>query len=151
VTLPPAKPDLGPPLLGALLRVPVEELRGRMLAALHENGFDDLIPAHLLVLRRPGPDGLRPIEIAEQAGMSKQALNYLLGQLEELGYLERVDDPDDRRSKRVRMTERGWGARKTMRAAVGAAEAEFVKAYGKRDLEALLDLLGRLNEVLDAR
>ena len=86
--------SLGPPLLGALLRMPVDEIRERMLAALHAKGFTDLIPAHLIVLRWPGPDGLRPVEIAAQSGMSKQALNYLLGQLEEGGYLERVDDPD---------------------------------------------------------
>jgi DNA-binding MarR family transcriptional regulator len=142
---------LGPPLLGALLRMPVDEIRARMLAALHKQGFDDLIPAHLIVLRWPGPEGLRPVEIAAQAGMSKQALNYLLGQLEETGYLERVDDPDDRRSKRVRMTERGWAAGRVMRAAVGEVEREFVDAHGKKDLDRLLALLADLNGVLGTR
>ena len=138
----------GAPLLGALLRMPVDEIRSRMLAALHEQGFDDLIPAHLIVLRWPGPDGLRPIEVAEQTGMSKQALNYLLGQLEETGYLERVDDPDDRRSKRIRMTKRGWAAGKVMRAAVGEVEREFVDGHGTKELDTLLGLLTDLNVVL---
>jgi DNA-binding MarR family transcriptional regulator len=133
------------------MRMPVDEIRRRMLAALHEQGFDDLIPAHLIVLRWPGPDGLRPVEVAEQTGMSKQALNYLLGQLEETGYLERVDDPDDRRSKRIRMTKRGWAAGKVMRAAVGEVEQEFVDAHGKRELANLLELLSRLNVVLGTR
>lgn len=142
------EPSLGPPLLGALMRMPVDEIRERMLAALHEQGFDDLIPAHLIVLRWPGPDGMRPVEVAGQTGMSKQALNYLLGQLEETGYLERVDDPEDRRSKRVRVTERGWEAGRVMRAAVGEVEREFVAANSKKDLQNLLDLLKRLNAVL---
>jgi len=133
------------------MRMPVDEIRRRMLAALHEQGFDDLIPAHLIVLRWPGPDGLRPVEVAEQTGMSKQALNYLLGQLEETGYLERVDDPDDRRSKRIRMTKRGWAAGKVMRASVGEVEQEFVDAHGKRELANLLELLSRLNVVLGTR
>jgi DNA-binding MarR family transcriptional regulator len=133
------------------MRMPVDEIRRRMLAALHDQGFDDLIPAHLIVLRWPGPDGLRPVEVAEQTGMSKQALNYLLGQLEETGYLERVDDPDDRRSKRIRMTKRGWAAGKVMRAAVGEVEQEFVDAQGKRELANLLELLTRLNVVLGTR
>jgi DNA-binding MarR family transcriptional regulator len=141
----------GAPLLGALMRMPVDEIRRRMLAALHEQGFDDLIPAHLIVLRWPGPDGLRPVEVAEQTGMSKQALNYLLGQLEETGYLERVDDPDDRRSKRIRMTKRGWAAGKVMRAAVGEVEQEFVDAHGKEELANLLELLTHLNVVLGTR
>jgi DNA-binding MarR family transcriptional regulator len=138
----------GAPLLGALMRMPVDEIRFRMLAELHEQGFEDLIPAHLIVLRWPGPDGLRPIEIAGQTGMSKQALNYLLGQLEELGYLERVDDPDDRRHKRVRVTERGWAAGRAMRGSVGKVEREFVDAYSKRELKELLKLLTHLNAVL---
>jgi DNA-binding MarR family transcriptional regulator len=142
---------LGAPLLGALLRMPVDEIRRRMLAALHEQGFDDLIPAHLIVLRWPGPDGLRPVEVAGQTGMSKQALNYLLGQLEETGYLERVDDPDDRRSKRIRMTKRGWAAGEAMRGAVGEVEREFIDAHGKKELATLLGLLDDLNDVLGTR
>jgi DNA-binding MarR family transcriptional regulator len=133
------------------MRMPVDEIRRRMLAALHEQGFEDLIPAHLIVLRWPGPDGLRPVEVAEQTGMSKQALNYLLGQLEETGYLERVDDPDDRRSKRIRMTKRGWAAGEVMRAAVGEVEGEFVNAHGKKELANLLELLTKLNVVLGTR
>jgi DNA-binding MarR family transcriptional regulator len=128
--------------------MPVDEIRARMLAALHARGFDDLIPAHLVILRYPGPDGLRPVEVAGQTGMSKQALNYLLGQLEETGYLERVDDPDDRRSKRIRFTERGWAAGRVMRAAVGEVEGEFAAAYGKESLATLFGLLADLNVVL---
>lgn len=140
--------SLGPPLLGALLRMPVDEIRERMLAALHAKGFTDLIPAHLIVLRWPGPDGLRPVEIAAQSGMSKQALNYLLGQLEGGGYLERVDDPEDRRSKRVRMTKRGWDAGRAMRAEVGKIEKEFARAYGEAELDEMRRVLTHLNVVL---
>jgi len=143
----PAK-SLGPPLLGALLRMPVDEIRERMLGALHAKGFTDLIPAHLIVLRWPGPDGLRPVEIAAQSGMSKQALNYLLGQLEEGGYIERVDDPDDRRSKRVRVTKRGFDAGRAMRAEVTKIENEFARAYGEAELDEMRRVLTHLNVVL---
>jgi hypothetical protein len=33
----------------------------------------------LAVLQFPGPDGVRPGMLAERAGMSKQAMNQLLG------------------------------------------------------------------------
>ena len=39
-----------PPLIGALLRMPFETVRERMLAGLHERGFSDLIAAHLDVV-----------------------------------------------------------------------------------------------------
>src|SRR5829696_4335973 len=90
-----------PPLIGALLRIPFETVRDRMLAGLHERGFTDLVPAHLNVLQYPGPENQRPSELATPTRMSKQALNYLLGQLERLGYLTRHGGDGDQRSKRI--------------------------------------------------
>src|SRR5690349_22074532 len=106
---------LGPPLIGALLRMPGDLVRRRMLAALHDRGFTDIVPAHLVVMRWPGPQGRRPSEIAAETEMSKQAVNYLLGQLEALGYLERRPDSDDQRSRRVHLTARGTEVADTMR------------------------------------
>ena len=96
-----------PPLIGALLRMPWETLVERMLTGLHERGFTDLGAPHLTVLQWPGPDDLRPSELATRTRMSKQALNYLLGQLERNGYLQRRDDPHDQRFKRIALTRRG--------------------------------------------
>jgi len=137
---------LGPPLIGALMRMPVDVLRGRMIEALHRDGFDDIAPAHFAILNYPGPNGRRPGEIAAQSGMSKQALHYLLGQLETLGYLERRPDADDQRSKRVHLTDRGHAAAQTIRAAVGEVEAEWAAELGREDFEQLRTLLRRLNE-----
>jgi hypothetical protein len=53
------------------------------------------------VLRYPGAEHRRPSELAADARMTKQAMNYLLGQMQRLGYLTRDDDPDDQRFKRV--------------------------------------------------
>src|SRR5215213_6419014 len=105
-----AEQAFGPPLIGALLRVPWEAVQRRMLERLHEHGFDDLDAAHLHVFQYPGPQGARPSELAARLGITKQALNYLLGQLERLDYLHRTPDPDDLRSKRVALTRRGAAA-----------------------------------------
>jgi DNA-binding MarR family transcriptional regulator len=141
-------PPLGPPLLGALLRIPVDVIRRRMIDALHEHGFTDLLPAHLIVLRYPGPHGRRPIEIATGSGMSKQAINYHLGQLETLGYLERTEDPDDQRSKRVYLTDRGHAAMRTMRQAVTDVEQEWAAELGAEELEQLRIILTRLATII---
>src|SRR5215831_8518732 len=113
----------GPPLIGALLRQPWEAVQRHMLERLHEHGFDDLDPAHLLVFRYPGPQGARPSELATRLQISKQALNYLLGELERLNYLERRPDPDDQRAKRITLTPRGTTAAKLIREAVSETEA----------------------------
>lgn len=139
---------LGAPLLGALLRMPVDVIRERMLSALHDEGFADLTPGHMLVIRYPGPNGLRPVELAAQIGMTKQALNYLLRQLEEGGYLERVEDPEDQRSKLVSVTDRGWRAVEVMRSAVEEVEREFAEAHGEEALESLRALLVDMNRTL---
>jgi DNA-binding MarR family transcriptional regulator len=128
--------------------MPVDVIRTRMLDALHADGFDDLVPAHMIVLRYPGPEGRRPVEVAARSGMSKQALNYLLGQLETLGYVTRSEDPDDRRGRRVHVTARGWAAAESMRAAVRAVEAELAASLGADELERLKELLGDVNAVL---
>ena len=132
------------PLIGALLRMPWELVRRRMLERLHGAGFDDLEPAHLSVLQYPGPDGTRPSELAARLGISKQALNYLLGQLERLGYLERVNDPDDLRGKRIHVTERGDAAIGTMRAAIRDLEGEWARALGAERFALLRELLIQL-------
>ena len=143
----PGTSPYGPPLIGALLRMSVETVRERMLERLHERGFDDLAPAHLIVMQYPGPQGLRPSDLAAQLRMSKQALNYLLGELERLGYLVRSADPDDLRSKRVALTPRGHAAAKAMRAAVRAQEREWAKELGPERFGVLRRLLVDLNHL----
>jgi DNA-binding MarR family transcriptional regulator len=133
-----------PPLIGALLRIPFETVRDRMLAGLHERGFTDLVAAHLDVFQYPGPENQRPLELASQTRMTKQALNYLLGQLQQLGYLTREVDDDDQRSKRVRLTCRGHAAVKAIREIVQEVEAEWEQELGPRNFEQLRRLLTQL-------
>jgi DNA-binding MarR family transcriptional regulator len=137
----------GPPLIGALLRVPWEAVQRHMLQRLHERGFDDLDAAHLAVFQYPGPQGARPSELAVRLRMSKQAVNYLLGQLERLGYVERRSHPADRRSKRVVLTRRGTTAIRVMRDAVGELEKTWARQLGRKRFAQLNELLVELNEL----
>jgi DNA-binding MarR family transcriptional regulator len=142
-----AQQPFGPPLIGALLRVPWEAVQRHMLERLHERGFDDLDAAHLNVFQYPGPQGARPSELATRFGISKQALNYLLGELERLDYLERRPDPDDLRSKRVALTRRGTSAIGVIRDAVGEVEATWAQQLGPKRFAQLRDLLLELNQL----
>jgi DNA-binding MarR family transcriptional regulator len=136
------------PLIGALLRVPWEAVRERMLAGLHARGFSDLTAANLNVLQYPGPDKVRPSELAARTRMTKQALNYLLGQMEEGGYLRRREDPDDQRSKRVELTNRGHRAARAIREIVMEVEAEWEHELGASEFSHLRRLLTRLNSAV---
>jgi DNA-binding MarR family transcriptional regulator len=139
----------GPPLIGALLRVPLETVRARMLERLHERGFTDLDPAHLILLQHPGPQGLRPSDLAVRLRMSKQSVNYLLGELERRGYLERRPDPDDLRSKRIHLTDRGRALIPVIRGAVAEVEGEWSRLLGRKRFDQLRRLLLDLNRSIE--
>ena len=138
------------PLIGALLRVPFEVVRERMLAGLHARGFTDLTAAHLNVLQYPGPHKVRPSELAARTGMTKQALNYLLGQLEHRGYLRRRDDAGDQRSKHIHLTARGHRAIDAIREIVAEVEAEWARQLGPTQFADLRRLLADLNSLVAA-
>lgn len=133
-----------PPLIGALLRVPFETVRDRMLDGLHERGLTDLVAAHLDVFQYPGPENQRPLQLATKTRMTKQALNYLLGQLQQLGYLTRETDTTDQRSKRIRLTPKGHAAIQAIREIVQDVEDEWEQQLGPREFAQLRNLLTRL-------
>jgi len=135
----------GPPLIGALLRFPLETVQRHMLKRLHERGFTDFQAAHLNVFQYPGPQGATPSELAARIRISKQALNYLLGELERLGYIERHAHPDDQRSKRIALTGRGVAAVDVIRGAVGEVETAWTEQLGPKRFAQLRDLLLELN------
>jgi DNA-binding MarR family transcriptional regulator len=135
----------GPPLVGALLRMPWDAVQQHMLDRLHESCFTDFDAAYLTVFQYPGPQGARPSELAARLRISKQALNYLLGKLERLGYLERRVDPDDLRSKRIALTPRGIASVGVIREAVGDVETAWAQQLGAERFDELRNLLLELN------
>jgi DNA-binding MarR family transcriptional regulator len=118
---------------------------------LHEAGFDDILPAHLGVFQHPGPDGQRPGVLAMRTRASKQAMNHLLHQLEAGGYIIREAHPDDRRTRVVRLTERGWAAQAVIERTMSRLERHWYNALGEELYGDLSQALERLQEVLDSQ
>jgi DNA-binding MarR family transcriptional regulator len=129
------------PLIGALLRLPAQAVHRRIVAGLNAAGFPDLRLPHMSVLQYPGPDGRRPSELAERAGMSKQAMNQLLRSLERLGYVRRSDAQEGGRARIVRFTRRGRAAWARIHEILAEVEAEWRRALGDRDFDRLKKLL----------
>jgi DNA-binding MarR family transcriptional regulator len=80
--------------------------------------------------------------------MTKQALNYLLRELERLGYLERRPDEDDARSRRIVLTDRGWALVPVIREAVAEVEQDWARELGPKRFAQLRTLLVELNRVV---
>ena len=135
--------------VGALLRRPAVLVRHHVMNRLREEGFDDILPAHLGVFQHPGPDGVRPGVLAARTQASKQAMNHLLHQLEHSGYLHRESHLGDRRTRVVRLTERGKAALEVITDANDRLDREWAAALGEETRAELGRALARLEDVLD--
>ena len=133
-------------LIGALLRVPAQAIHRRIIKGLNDSGFAELRVPHMPVWLFPGPDGARPGQLAERAGMSKQAMNQLLRSLEGLGYLTRSNAPDEGRARIVRLTKRGRAVYARILEILLEIEHEWNAELGPTDFRQLKELLFRVWE-----
>lgn len=88
--------------------------------------------------------GTRQAEIVERMGLSKQAVQQLIVDLERSGILMREPDPDDGRGKIVRFTEKGLAAQRDGMEAKRRVEAEIKSILGTKDFDHLLRMLKKI-------
>lgn len=131
------------PMIGSLLRFPHEIVVARLLATLEENGHP-VTPTELRIFLYPGPDGRRPIDLARQCDMSRQAMNYVLANLERRGYVARGVDPRSA-TLVVRLTDRGWTLVPLLRNCVAGIEKEWAAHLGARRFAVLRETLHDLS------
>jgi DNA-binding MarR family transcriptional regulator len=134
------------PYVSALLRMAYRVTRERSLRALMDRGFTDLNQALLSVFFYPPPDGVRPIDHAANANMTKQAMNYLLSQLESLGYMERRAEKKGGR-RLVYLTPRGWLVIETIWTAQQQLESEWARFLGKKRFNEFMSALRQISPV----
>jgi DNA-binding MarR family transcriptional regulator len=88
-----------------------------------------------------GWEGSRISDIARVQDVSKNAIGQLVNELEKLGYVERVDDPDDRRAKIVRYTRQGIEMMADAAAVGKHLDSEIEDIIGARRLGQLRSIL----------
>jgi DNA-binding MarR family transcriptional regulator len=137
----PARPAMTP-LIGSLLRLPHEVCMARILATLDSQGFD-ITPTELGVFLYPSPEGRRPVDLARQCHMTRQAMNYVLAGLERRGYLKREAGSGTAKTV-VRMTAKGRSMIEPVRNCVREIEQEWTAHLGARRFEALRGTLHEL-------
>jgi len=91
---------------------------------------DKVSAAHIHITRHLPLNGARLTELADMAGMSKQAMGDLVTQCEAWGLVQRISDGLDARAKRIVFTASGLDWLQAFEQAVAQAEAEFRREVG---------------------
>jgi DNA-binding MarR family transcriptional regulator len=133
--------------LSHLLLDAFRSLDREIAAALEDRGAGELRPSQALALLQVERTGTRLSELSPRAGITKQAMMQLVDNLQEMGCVRRVPDPQDSRAKIVRLTARGLRLRASSRKAIQAVESRIRRRLGGRRYEGLRGLLVELKEV----
>jgi DNA-binding MarR family transcriptional regulator len=92
---------------------------------------------------KPGEQGIRASDMSKELQITRGAITHILNELEELGLIERIDDPNDRRGVLVRLTEHG---QKSMEDSykIALSRMEGLSNFlGKIDSQELIRILSR--------
>lgn len=82
--------------------------------------------------------------------LSRQNLNLVLARLEERGWLDRVKDADDGRSRRIRLSENGIAAWAEMRRPIETFYGAGLSGFSPGDARRLTEMLDKLRDGLGA-
>src|SRR3954463_8543837 len=137
-----SEPEHGPSL-GTLLRMAHAIMVEEYTRWLADSPYKEIQPAHAAAIQPlwQRPEGVRLTELARMARITKQSMGALVDSLEHGGYVERVDDPDDARAWRVRLTARGRQYGRDVRKFAQETERNVANRMGTRRLEELRKLL----------
>ena len=130
-----------PETLLSLLDAATESVLAEFRRELEEAGYADIRPTHGCVFRFVRDDGMRLTELAGLAGMTKQSVGELVDDLVDLGYVERIPDPEDRRAKLICLTDRGIEAQKVGFGLLADVEDRWAERFGATRMKQLSKLL----------
>jgi DNA-binding MarR family transcriptional regulator len=122
--------------LGRLLLTAFSFWERAIVTKLHAAGFRDVRPAHLGVMRQLDIGGTRITDVAERAGVTKQAMGQMVAECEKLNLVTTVPDVTDGRAKVVLFTNRGRSLIMKARSIIERTEAEVEEMLGRaRNIE----------------
>jgi DNA-binding MarR family transcriptional regulator len=106
-----------------------------------EAGHPAIRPGHGCVFRFIHEGGSRLTDLAESSGLSKQSVGEVVDDLEQLGYVERAQDPQDGRAKVIGLTQHGADAQRTALGIFADMERAWTERYGAERVATMRELL----------
>ena len=117
-----------------------------LMASVSAKGFENLTPAFAGVMPLLTAEGTRSTVLAQQAGVTKQAMSQLVRELEARGYVEQAPDSKDTRAKVIRLTKRGVALRQACLETSRKLQMLAEETLGKSELTRFQRNLSRLIE-----
>lgn len=119
----------------------------RAMASVHPELTLNEVRALSFVGRHPGATQK---ELVQHSGADKAQVARMVGMLEDKGWLERVPNADDKRSRCLALSEQGEAVFKAMRASRQAVSASLLKSCDAQTQAQLLALLEQVRSDLEA-
>jgi DNA-binding MarR family transcriptional regulator len=133
-----------PPDLAILIVGAARVIADRLGEAVERAGVDDMRTPFGYVIRVLAERDRTLTELADLLGVSKQAAIKIVDEMEAREFLTRHPDPDDRRVKLLRLTDKGANVRRAAVAESHAIERELRRDLGDPDVDALRTALEAL-------
>jgi MarR family transcriptional regulator for hemolysin len=127
--------------------IPVLERSYRALAnqAVAHVGLSQALAWPLVMIGRHG-DGMRQGALADRLNIEGPSLARSMDQLQQMGFIDRREDPIDRRAKTLHLTASGAEAAAKIEDALSAMRAVLYQDISDTDLEVCLRVFGQLRE-----
>ena len=132
-------------LFHGLMGLVQRRYRGESMSLLAESGITmpQLVAMH--VLHYTGPSSVTGL--VDKLHLSVSATSHLVDRLHERGYVERVEDPDDRRQKRVSISPAGFALMERLQA---ERSREFARVMADLDPSLRADLAAVFSRTIAA-
>ncbi|MBN2688705.1 MAG: MarR family transcriptional regulator [Deltaproteobacteria bacterium] len=91
-------------------------------------------------------DRLTSSELGKKTGLDSATLTGILDRLEAGGFVERRQNPDDRRSIRIHLTEKGRSTGVKVAQLMEEGNAEFLREFNESEEVALRSLLNKIRQ-----
>lgn len=128
---------------GRLLSNALRRFEDRVLELLAESGYPEARRTHVNLTRHLDLEGTRITELARRAAMTNAAMTELIDQCVQLGWVQRENDPADKRVRIVSFTSQGLKWLDAFGRAVQQAQQEMSEAMGESRLQQLMRSLAR--------
>lgn len=123
--------------LGRLLLAAVDNWQNALVRGLQEAGFHNFRSTHMHLLRHIDMGGTRVTEIAERAGVTKQAIGKLIVACEKLDLVKTIADPTDGRAKIVLFTKQSRAVIVAEQAVIRRIDAQLRARLGASAFSAM--------------